>query len=118
MNTVHISHQFATVFPPNRSCVNAVVTVTGPRREGLQTDETLLFGPYLGGTDDRRLGWEKPFHGWSRGRVSGAAAAPLVIGLVPRVIDKAVGSGLTAVLDAHSQLCGVQSSVNTIHEHA
>lgn len=84
----------------------------------LQINKTLLFRPCLGGTNDLRLGWEEPLHGWSRGRVGGAAAPLVAIGLVPRVVDEAVGSWLTAVFDIHSQLGGVQRSVNVIHEHA
>lgn len=112
-----ISHprvQFVPVFGAD----NAVATATRAGREGLQTNETLLLRPDLSGAYARRLGGVEPLQGWSRGRVSGAAAAALVAGLVLRVIHKAVGARLAAVLDSHSQLCGVQSSVNAIHDHA
>lgn len=90
----------------------------GGRGGGLQADKTLLFGLCLGGADGRLLGREEPLHGWSRGRVGGAAAAPLAGGgLLPGVVDEAVGPGLEAALHLHGQLSGVQRSVDTIHEH-
>lgn len=57
-------------------------------------------------------------HGRSRGRVGGAAAASLAEGgLLPGVVDEAVGPGLEAALHLHGQLSGVQRSVDTVHEH-
>lgn len=85
--------------------------------EELQANQTLLFRLWLHSVISCYLSWEKAWCRWSWGRVSGAAAAALVVGLVGRVIDEAVGSRWTAVLNTDSQLCWAQGPVNTIHVH-
>lgn len=117
MNIVGILHsraEFATFFLWNDS---SVLHSLATHEEGLQANETVLFCLYLGGIDNRHLGWVKSLHRRSRGWGGGAAAATLVTGLVPWVIDKAVGSRLKAVLDIDSQLCGFQRPLITIREH-
>lgn len=84
----------------------------------LQANQTLLFCLGRRTIDSCLLSWENPLYRWSRGRVSGAAAMTLVVGLVPRVINKAVCSMLTVVLHSDGQFCGAQRAVDTIYVHA
>lgn len=82
--------------------------------ELLQGNQTLLFCLQLYSIDS----WEEALCRWSWRRVSRTAATGLVVvGLVDGVIDKAVGSRLTAVLNTDSQLCWGQGPVNTICIH-
>lgn len=73
--------------------------------EQLQANQTLHFRLWLHGIDSCYVSRERAFCRWSRGRVNGAAAAGLVVGLVDRLIDKAVRSRLAAVLNTDGQLC-------------
>lgn len=109
----------------NQNCVNAVVSVMRLQYvsntfagsvvlEQLQANQTVLFRLWLYSIGSCNLSWEKALYGWSWGRVSGAAAGWFAE-LVGRMIDKAVGSRLTGVLNTDGQLHRTQGPVNTIN---
>lgn len=85
--------------------------------EQLQANQTLLLHLWLLSVDSLCVRWEKTWHRWNWGWISGAAADGLVLYLIHRVIDEAVGSRFTAVLNTDSQLCRGQGLLNTIYIH-
>ena len=86
--------------------------------ERLQANQTLLFRLWLHSIDSCHVSWEEAWCRWSWRWGSGAAAGGWLVRLVDWVIDKAVGSRLTAVLNTDGQLCRGQGPVVTIHIQA
>lgn len=83
----------------------------------LQRNQTLLRCLWLHSIDGCCVSWEDAFCRWRWGWVTGAGATGFVVGLVCRVVDKAVGSGLAAVLNIEGQLCRGQGPVDTVYIH-
>lgn len=83
----------------------------------LQRNQTVLRYLWLRGIVGCCVSQEDAFCRWSWRWVTGARATGFVVGLVCRVVDKAVGSRLAAVFNIESQLCGGQGPVDTVYMH-
>lgn len=84
----------------------------------LQADQTLLFGLWLRSFTRCGLSGDQALCRWSGGRVGGAAAAALVVELVRRVVDEAVGSRWTAALNTDGHFRRPQGPLNAVRAHA